>query len=155
MRRTLILAVLLLAGASSIRPLHALSPCLVPGTYASLQQAVDDPSCTAIQLGAQTFNESVLVQRTVAITGDASGSSKIAGSFAAAGSGAVVTLSALEVANGCPQTLTAQNGAQIVTGTVVSTHSSALGCSVGPAGGRVFRDGFESGGTGSWSFSRP
>ncbi len=51
--------------------------------------------------------------------------------------------------------MTAQNGAQIATAAVEAIHYSAAGCAIGPAGGRPFRDGFESGNTRSWTFVRP
>jgi hypothetical protein len=124
--------------------------CTVPGARPTVQQAVDDPSCTTIQLAKQTFAESVLVQRSLILAG-AGVASTIAGQLSAAGADVVVAVSNLQVSNGCPETLAARNGARIDATGVQATHSSALGC----GGGRIFRDGFESGGTHSWSFSTP
>jgi hypothetical protein len=63
-----------LAGSASA------ATCSVPGTYATVQQAVNDTTCDPITVAAGTFTGSFVVDRSVTITGAGPGQTILAGS---------------------------------------------------------------------------
>jgi len=48
---------------------QATSTCAVPGGYATIQAAVDDPACDLVNVGSGTFSENVVIERSVTIRG--------------------------------------------------------------------------------------
>ena len=66
---------LLLVGAAAV----AAVTCNVPGSHATIQAAVDDPSCDTIQVAPGAYPENVVVDRTVEILG--SPGATVTGSF--------------------------------------------------------------------------
>jgi hypothetical protein len=79
--------------------------CTIPsGSYPTIQSAVNDNNCLVIQLGAQSFNENVVINRSVAVNGTTSSTTIINGQnlerVFRVGSGAVVTITSLTVTNG-------------------------------------------------------
>ncbi|MDQ4005568.1 MAG: hypothetical protein M3135_04605, partial [Actinomycetota bacterium] len=85
------------AAAVSPAPAGAGATCQVPsGTYPTIQDAVNDPNCTTIELAGQTFNEDVMIDRSVTILGEGSAATVIDGT----GSNPTVQLS-----TGSPRTL--------------------------------------------------
>ncbi len=38
--------------------------CTVPGSHATIQEAIDDPLCTTINLAVQTYAESISIPRS-------------------------------------------------------------------------------------------
>jgi hypothetical protein len=67
---TVFAATLLVGWATSAKAVT----CSVPsGTYATIQSAVDDPTCDTIEVDPGTYNESVMVARPVTFVGPNSG----------------------------------------------------------------------------------
>jgi hypothetical protein len=146
-RLTAIAFSLVLLGASA--PALA-QTCTVPGSHATIQAAVDDPACATINLSAQTFVESIVIRRTLTLSGAAGGNAVVAGLVMAIGSGSEVSLDTLRVENGCtPDALRASAGARIVGTDLQVEHSEGLGCP--QTADTIFADGFESGDTTAWS----
>ncbi|HEX4953137.1 MAG TPA: hypothetical protein VF017_07055 [Thermoanaerobaculia bacterium] len=121
--------------------------CNVPGSHATVQAAVDNPSCTEVVLGSRRYRESVLVNRTVVLSGPVSGAALLSGSLSATGAGTVVTVSHLAVASSCEgPAVQAMAGARIVGTGVVVLRPDSLPCP-----GPLFADGFESGDLSAWT----
>jgi hypothetical protein len=76
---TLALAVVLaLTSFSENKTKAAPAICTVPGTHSTIQAAVDDPSCSNINVGLGTYDEQVTVTRSnVTITGSGQGATTI------------------------------------------------------------------------------
>jgi len=126
--------------------------CTVPGSHATIQEAIDDPACTSIDLSAQTYAESINIPRTLTLAGPGGGGAIVEGLVRVAGGGTQATLVDLEVANGCAYAATrAVAGGEIVGDNLQTTSSSAMPCPVSS----VFEDGFESGDTSAWSNTVP
>jgi hypothetical protein len=53
--------------------------CTVPGSYGTIQAAVDDPACRQINVGAGIFTENVLIGRTVTILGQGAAATTVDG----------------------------------------------------------------------------
>lgn len=125
--------------------------CTVPGSHPTIQAAVDDLGCTDIDLAAQTFPESVLIRRTVTISG-AGPSTVVGGSLRAHGQGVVVIVSDLKVETSCVRgSLQSWTGGEIVATNVEAASSVSFDCPENP----IFSDGFESGDTSTWSRTVP
>lgn len=128
--------------------------CTVPGTHPTIQEAVDDPACTTIDLAAQSYPESIEIRRSLTLGGPAAGGAVIEGLVLVVGLGTAVNLAHLEVANGCrPDAMRASGGA-----TVNATHVSVQRAAVLPCpelASSIFSDGFETGDTGRWSSTTP
>jgi hypothetical protein len=133
--------------------------CPVPSAgHPTIDAAVRDPVCTTAQLAAGTFAESVEIARDLALAGAGSAASVVAGPVRVTGSSSDVTISALRVDTtgagvaGCwPRALEATSGAELAAGPDVEVLHTATGG--GPC--RLFKDGFESGGTLAWSDTVP
>ncbi len=138
-------------------PLRGIT-CNVPtATYPSLSAAVAAPACTAIVIGAGSFLESVIVPRTVTISGAGSASTHVQGYFRVEGATSVVALTDLRVdgtatgVSGCwPSLLHASSGARLSVDPSVEVIASQT-----PSTCRLFVDGFEWGTVNAWSSSVP
>ena len=53
--------------------------CTVPGSHATIQEAIDDPSCTTINLSTQTYPESINITRTLTLAGPGGGGAIVEG----------------------------------------------------------------------------
>lgn len=147
----LLTVLLLVLAASSSLPAVT---CTVPGTHATIQEAVDDPTCIPIDLADQTYPESVRLHRTLTVAGPGVGTAIIEGWVLAIGAGTVVTLDTLEVRNGCqPEALSSERGARVEGTDLVVVRSAALPCPAVAAD--VFADDFESGDTLAWTATVP
>lgn len=125
--------------------------CSVPGTYPTIQEAVDDLACTQVDLADQTYAESVLIPRSLTVAG--TGASIIEGRVLALGLGTQLDLVDLTIQNGCsPEALEVERGAQAQGTNLTVVRSGALPC---PAFAGLFADGFESGDTSAWSTTVP
>ena len=126
--------------------------CSVPGTHVTIQEAVDDPLCTEIDLASQTYSEPVEIHRTLALIGSPGGNSVIADRLSVEGEATVVELLDLSVQNGCPSVaLPVADGAELNARGLEVVRQSGLACSYGD----LFTDGFESGDTSAWSATVP
>jgi len=129
--------------------------CVVPSpSFSTIQSAVNDSSCTEIDLAAQSFAESVTIDRSLTMRGASSGSTVIEGQAVVEGSSTIVVMEDLTVdgaaasASDCfTNALVSQGGAQLSANAVV-VNSGGPGC-------LLFGDGFESGDTTAWNASVP
>ncbi len=151
---TLVVTLLVLILAALALPIHA-QTCTVPGSHATIQQAIDDPACAMITLSAQSFAESIVVRRPLTLAGPAAGGAVVEGLVLVVGQGTEVILQDLTVENGCsPDALRTSGGAKITGNNLRVERSEALPCPATTAG-RIFTDGFELGGTSNWSVTVP
>ena len=65
--------------ALGVAPGAAAGGCTIPGSHATIQAAIDDPSCALINVAAGTFNESLNITRSLDIVGAGTTSSIIDG----------------------------------------------------------------------------
>ena len=130
--------------------------CTVPSApHPTVQVAVDDLGCTEIVLGAQTFTESVTIDRSLELGGASSTATIIEGRVLVEGASTQVTLRDLAVDGSAPsvagcfkEALVAEGGAQLSANDVVVVNSDGEAC-------LLFRDGFESGNTSAWASVTP
>ena len=126
--------------------------CTVPGSHSTVQSAVDDSTCTTINLASQYYHESVYVERSLTVAGPVDGTAIIEGFVRLAGSETLVQLVNLEVKNGCqPVALIAVGGAQVDGTNLRTVSSEMLPCPVTI----IFSDNFESGNLTAWSSTSP
>jgi hypothetical protein len=141
-----LLAVLVLA----LGPLAEGATCTVPsGSYPTIQAAVDDPTCTDILLGSQTYAESVVVDRSVAVEGVSSSSTVIQGQVRVSSGSVVldslrVDTSSSALAGRFAAALEVADGAEVDGVDLKVVHRAVL-----------FGDGFESNSTAAWSAVAP
>jgi len=132
------------------------APCPVPtGTHPTIQVAVDDPGCTEITLGSQTYVQDVSIGRTLELTGVSSSATIIAGRVAIDGATAVVTLAELTVDGSHPavagcfvEAVDVGGGARMLGSNIVVVNSDGDAC-------LLFGDGFENGTTSAWDNTVP
>ncbi len=147
---SLLAPLLVLVGGSSLPAVT----CTVPGSHPTIQAAVDDPTCTQIDLADQTYTESVRLPRSLDVVGPSVGTATVEGRVLAIGASTLVTLTRLEVRNGCdPEALAAKYGARIEGTDLVVERAAALPCP--PLAPDIFADDFESGDTGAWTGTVP
>lgn len=140
---------LLCAGAPSVSAF----PCSVPGTHATLQAAIDEPTCDPIQIAEGDYPESLLVGRSVTLEGPVSGWATLWGRFEAQGAGTVVAVAGMEVRSGCSgAAVEARDGARIQSSSLHAEKSTTITCN---GVDRIFEDGFEGGDTSRWSANSP
>jgi len=129
--------------------------CTVPDSHATIQHAINDPACTMISLSAQPFAESIIIPRSMTLTGPGAGEAIVEGLVLMTGAGTEIVLHDLIVRNGCsPNALRTVSGAKVSGNNLSVERSAALPCPA-PTAGRIFADGFESGGTSNWSMTLP
>ncbi|HEY5837734.1 MAG TPA: hypothetical protein VIT19_01785 [Pyrinomonadaceae bacterium] len=104
----------------------AVAVCTVPGTYALIQDAVNDVGCTTINVAAGAYAETVTIGRSVTLNGAQAGNAVSGRTFAGAGESTVtgkITLQAADVTiDGFSLTNPGQVGAAF--GIVVKTAGS-------------------------------
>lgn len=134
-------------------PAHA-GTCSVPGTHPTIQEAIDDPSCSTIDLQAVIYDESIQISRSVSIDGPSGGGAVIEGLTSLSGDSTVVSFSNLTVQNGClPDGVRVEDGAELSGTNFAAFSDQALPCPAGSTA--VFEDGFEIGDTSVWSVTVP
>jgi hypothetical protein len=142
---------LLIMTGGGLSPLFA-ATCTVPGSHSTIQKAVNDSSCTTVNLASQTYGESVNIPRSLTIAGPSNGSAIIEGQVWVTGQNTQVQLVDLRVQNGCQlEALTVVKGAQMEGTNLRTISSGILPCP--PL--FVFSDDFESGNLTAWSSSVP
>ena len=150
--RCWLLSMMALASAPTV----SADVCQVPSAaYATVQAAVDAPSCTAIDLADQTFAESVTIPRDLALRGISSATTVIEGRVEVRGAATRVVVedlkvdgSALSVAGCFAEALVVEDGAQLDANRFTVVNSDGEGC-------LLFADGFESANTSAWSTTSP
>jgi pectin methylesterase-like acyl-CoA thioesterase len=134
----------------------AAAVCTVPSpSHPTIQAAVDDVACTEIVVAAGTYVESVEIQRSLSMTGDSASTTVIEGRVSATGAGVELTLDELKVdagassVAGCfPIAVEIDGGAALTSNNLIAVNADGDAC-------LIFRDGFETGGTGAWSGTSP
>lgn len=137
-------------------PAALAAPCPVPtGSHPTIQSAIDDGTCTEIELGSQTYTESIAIGRTLSVSGVSSSASVIAGRVHLTGTSTVVSLADLTADGSDPavagcfrEAVDVDDGAQLVGSNIVVINGDGEGC-------LLFGDGFEDGTTGAWSAATP
>jgi hypothetical protein len=126
--------------------------CTVPGTHAQIRAAIADLTCTQIQLAAQSYPESPVIQRSLSLTGPVAGGAVLQGRLRVVGAGVVVQVASLAVDNGCTSdALSASGGAQVDADRVTVVVTPGLPC----LPELPFSDTFESATTRGWSWAQP
>ena len=153
---TVAVVVLTLAfGSTASVPPALAGQCTVPGTHDTVQAAVFDPSCDPIELAGATFEESVLIHRSLTLVGVDGGSTTIEGQVRVSESGTQIVLNDLTIRSGCPDaTMDVETGANVVGFDIAVGWSAGLPCPEPPVVD-VFADGFETGDTSRWSTTSP
>jgi len=128
--------------------------CDVPRpAHPTVQSAIDDAACTTINLGDQSYSESLLIRRSLSIVGPPE-LADIAGYVEVGGSGTVVEMTNLMVENGCvPYSFLVTDGGQVNTTRLEVVSTDGAPCP--PVDSVIFADGFESGSTSRWSVAVP
>ena len=129
-----------------LTPLDA-ATCSVPGSHATVNDAVSDLVCDTVTLAAQTHTESVVVTRPIALEGAPGGGSVLQGLLDVLGQGTIVTVRDLEIRNGCATATRSTAGAELVATGLSVARDERLPCPAPP----LLSDGFESGSTSAWS----
>jgi hypothetical protein len=130
--------------------------CTVPsGSHPTIQEAVDDVGCTEVTLAAQTFVESVAVDRSLSITGASTATTVVEGRFEVTGAASVIALSEMTIDAAAPsvagcfrEALDVSGGAQLTGSALVVVNRDGDAC-------LIFGDGFETGSTSAWSSATP
>ncbi len=130
--------------------------CTVPsGGYPTIQAAVDDPTCSVINLQNQTYQEEVAIGRTLSIDGVSSSTSIIVGQVQLEGGSTEVSMADLSVdastsaTAGCfRDAVLSKDGARLVGSNLVVVNATGVAC-------LLFGDGFETGNTAAWSATTP
>ena len=142
--RALIAGSLLLA-ALAARPTAAVT-CTVPSTpHPTIQSAIDDATCTTVEVAAGSYGESPVVDRTLVLQGAGSGETYLAGQLEV--TAGVLDLQALSIFSppgGGGDALLSHSGAEVRAFDVEVVHGSDV---------PLFADGFETGDTSAWSSS--
>ena len=129
--------------------------CGVPSQRPTIQAAVNDPTCTTIQVQAGTFEEIVTIDRSLTMVGAGTDVTTITGQVVVTGAGVVVLISDLGVDTTGPESagcfsdaMSVLDGAEGLAVRVRAINSLGTGeCLFG----LIFADGFETGNTGQWS----
>lgn len=116
--------------------------CSPPSTsHPTLQQAVDDPACTIIELAAQAYPEQIEIRRSLTLTGTGPLSSTVDGPILIRGPSTQVDMTSIGIRNGCPHPgLRVKSGA-LISPVNVRVSTAAIGCP--PLPDLIFTDRFE------------
>jgi hypothetical protein len=110
-------------------------------SHPTLQQAVDDPACTVIELAAQSYPEQLQISRSLTLTGTGPLSSTVDGPILIQGPSIEVAMASIGIRNGCPQPgLRVRSGA-LVSPINVRVSTEAIECP--PLPDMIFADQFE------------
>ena len=124
----------------------------MPGTHSTIKAAIDDVSCSEIDLAVQSYPESVWIGRSLALVGPSGGGAVLAGLLEVRGAGVVVTASHLRVENGCqPAGTVAGAGARLDGSTLEVVVAGGGACPLLI----LFEDGFETGNLTAWDQHSP
>lgn len=138
----ILVAVVIVAGVST--PAMA-ATCNVPsGSHPDIQTAVDDIGCAPIIIAAGTYAGTVVIARTVNLTGAGSDQTYLQGQVQV--TSGTVHLSGLHI-TAPADALWAHSGAEVSGFDLVVLN--------GDSEPPLFADGFETGGTGAWSAVAP
>lgn len=126
--------------------------CTVPGTHPTIQEAIDNDTCTTISLPQSYYAESIEIDRDLNIEGNPSGVSLLGGRMSIVGDASVDTEN-FEILSSCTGALvTIEGTASFQSEDFAAAQGGVHGC---PELGLLFADGFESGNTSAWSSTTP
>ena len=151
LRLRLVISITLIALAPTTS--HAVD-CSVPsGAYPTIQEAIDDTSCTTVNLADQSYEESLLIARSLSILGPPA-LAELNGHVKIEGSGTVVQMDNLMIENGCsPEAYLVTNSGHVDSSRLEVAWVNGAPC---PAVFTpLFADGFETGNTSLWSGVAP
>jgi hypothetical protein len=136
----------LLAFALAAGPLTgsaSAATCNVPGTYATVQQAINDATCDPIVVAAGTFNGSFVVDRSLTILGAGAGQTALVGdntftTFDADAPGGTIAASGFTITHG-----PAASGAGVVvqSGVTLNLSDTVVSGNNGSSGSGIIVDG--------------
>lgn len=141
--------------AGADQPENLKVTCVVPNQRSTIQAAVNDPSCTTIQIQAGTFPEIVRINRDLTLVGAGIDLTTITGEVVVSGAGVVVLMTDFAVDTSVPgsagcfgDAIQVGRGAEALAVRVRGLNAKGSGpCLVGI----LFADGFETGNTNRWS----
>lgn len=120
--------------------------CNVPTvTHPDIQAAVNDVGCNPVVVAAGSYQETVLIGRSLTLRGAGSGQTGIHGGVQV--QGGTVTVSGFQI-TGIGNPLWSYGGAE-VTGSDIEILSATA------SDAQIFADGFESGDTSAWTATTP
>ncbi len=129
--------------------------CGVPSQRPTIQAAVNDPTCTTIQVQAGVFPEVVRIKRNLTLMGAGTNLTTITGQVEVAGTGVVVLISDLAVDTSVPgsagcfgDAMRVGKGAEALVVRVRGLNAKGPGPCLLTL---LFADGFEIGNTSRWS----
>ncbi len=130
--------------------------CVVPSQRPTIQSAVNDPSCTTIQVQAGTFPEIVRIKRNLTLVGAGTDLTTITGQVSVFGTGVVVLMTDLAVDTSVPGSVgcfgdAIQVGRGAETLAVRVRGLNAKGPPEDCLLALLFADGFETGNANRWS----
>jgi len=147
MRHRLLTALMTCTLGAVCQTLEA-ATCQVPSSsHPTIQDAIDDPSCSELVLAAQTFTESLLIDRDLTVDGAGSTETRIEGQVEV--SNGTVLLQQIQVSSptgAATEALWTHSGARVSGFDLVVVNGGTV---------PLFADGFESGDTAAWSFASP
>lgn len=131
-----LLSGLLLAGALLLflagPPPALAATCSVPGTHATIQAAINDVNCNPINIGVGTFNQNLVINRSLTLQGAGQTATIINGGGTGRpvtinGTGVVVNLNNLRLTNGNASSASTPNlGGGILVATAARLHGTNL-----------------------------
>ena len=115
--------------------------CNVPGSHTTIQAAVDDAGCDTVTIGIDAFSESVMIARSLDLSGAGVGMTIVNGSFTVLGASTLVSLDSLTINSGCERpALSVTGGAKVDSIDVVASPAAIGNC---PINAIIFSDSFE------------
>lgn len=138
--RRMVTAIVL--GALCVPQVSLALTCTPPSaSHPTLQQAVNDPGCTTVELAAQAYPEQIEITRSLTLTGTGPLTSTVDGPMLVRGSLTQVAMASIGIRNGCAQPgLRVQSGA-LVTPVDVRVSTAAIDCPALP--NLIFENGYE------------
>ncbi len=130
--------------------------CNVPAGVPTVQRAVSDPACAQVALAAGSYDESVVVARTVTITGAGAASTQLGRPLVVAGVGTALAIGgvAIDVGGACYRApVVVKDGATLLVapGNVLPIRADGSPSVPCP----LFDDGYESATSHAWSTTVP
>lgn len=110
-------------------------------SHPTLQQAVDDPVCTIIELAAQAYPEQIAISRSLTLTGTGPLTSTVDGPILVQGPSIEVGMASIGIRNGCPQPGLRVRAGALVSPVNVRVSTEAIECP--PPPDLIFTDRFE------------
>ena len=129
----------ILAIGPAVVPAAQAAVCRVPGTYAAIQDAVDDATCTRIPVAAGTYTGTLAITRSVTLLGAGPARTildgNLGGSVVTIAPGVTVTITGVTIQGG---SLLAGSGGGIFNAGTLTIDNSTLTKNAAGTGGGIF-----------------